>query len=67
MVRLNPAAQQRVLLFAGTAVIGPALVISGLRYPGRWRAKALLTAAGVGVSVVCYRYMTQQQRAIAPL
>jgi hypothetical protein len=63
-MKMNPRVQRNALLLLGAAVVGPALVIAGLKYPGTWKTKGFLVATGAGVSGISYYYLSSDVRAL---
>lgn len=53
-VKLNPETRDQSLRLATVAVAGPALIYTGLKYPGS--AKAKLLVAGLGALLIYANY-----------
>lgn len=65
-MKLNPVVQKNALLLLATAVAGPALVVSGARYPGTMGMKLFLVATGVGVSGFSFMYLKEDMNKLLP-
>lgn len=62
MTIINPRVQKNGLLLLGAAVVGPALVVAGVQYPGTWKAKGFLALCGVVMAGTCYHYFSSDVR-----
>ena len=60
----NPRVRKNGLLLLGAGLVGPALIVAGLRYPGSMKSKAFLASTGVAVSGVSYYYFSNDVKAL---
>ena len=60
----NPRVQRNGLLLVGAAVVGPALAVAGVKYPGSIEAKIALTLMGLAVTGTTYYYLSSDMQAL---
>jgi len=62
-VKLNPETRDQGLRLATVAIAGPALIWTGLKYPGSAKAKAVVAGIGVLLIATNYSIFTKKRQA----